>query len=163
MVCFLFREMNDKYSFLKRILDLNIDYGSILVDVVCIVGFVIKRLENYNPVFDRPLLNILVLLWYDDFLRIFGTLLDFDEFRVEKIRLNVFHFIHRYIHHFSNEKEGISRGKFSIKIFFRKAREIILTEFDGYACLEQDFLGDDQRIERFLRLVPDDNILFSYS
>ncbi|CAF1075486.1 unnamed protein product [Adineta steineri] len=40
------------------------------------------------------------------------------------------------------------------------AREIILTEFDGYACLEQDFLGDDQRIERFLRLVPDDNILF---
>ncbi|CAF3250555.1 unnamed protein product [Rotaria sp. Silwood2] len=30
------------------------------------------------------------------------------------------------------------------------AREIILTEFDGYACLEQDFLVDDQRIERFL-------------
>ncbi|CAF3250624.1 unnamed protein product [Rotaria sp. Silwood2] len=35
-----------------------------------------------------------------------------------------------------------------------------LHEFGGYACLEQDFLGDDQRIERFLRLVPDDNILF---
>ncbi|UJR34281.1 hypothetical protein I4U23_021685 [Adineta vaga] len=33
----------------------------------------------------------------------------------------------------------------------QKAREIILTEFDGYACLEQDFLGDDQRIERFLQ------------
>jgi hypothetical protein len=43
---------------------------------------------------------------------------------------------------------------------FRRAREIILSEFDGYACLEQDFLGDHQRIERFLRLVPDDNILF---
>jgi hypothetical protein len=43
---------------------------------------------------------------------------------------------------------------------FRRAREIILSEFDGYACLEQDFLADDQRIERFLRLVPDDNILF---
>ncbi|CAF1389504.1 unnamed protein product [Rotaria magnacalcarata] len=42
----------------------------------------------------------------------------------------------------------------------QRAREIILTEFDGYACLKQDFLGDDQRIERFLRLVPDDNILF---
>ena len=43
---------------------------------------------------------------------------------------------------------------------FRKAREIILSEFDRYACLDEDFLGDDQRIERFLRLVPDDNILF---
>ncbi|CAF2373671.1 unnamed protein product [Rotaria sp. Silwood2] len=32
-----------------------------------------------------------------------------------------------------------------------------LHEFGGYACLEQDFLGDDQRIERFLRLVPDDS------
>ncbi|CAF3710857.1 unnamed protein product [Rotaria sp. Silwood1] len=39
----------------------------------------------------------------------------------------------------------------------QRAREIILTEFDGYACLEQDFLGDDQRIERFLRIVPDDS------
>ncbi|CAM2716330.1 unnamed protein product [Rotaria socialis] len=39
----------------------------------------------------------------------------------------------------------------------QRAREIILTEFDGYACLKQDFLGDDQRIERFLRLVPDDS------
>jgi hypothetical protein len=55
--------------------------------------------------------------------------------------------------------------KISIGFFrrnFRKAREIILTEFDGYACLEQDFLADDQRIERFLRLVPDDNILFFF-
>ena len=43
---------------------------------------------------------------------------------------------------------------------FRKAREILLSEFDRYACLDQDFLADDQRIERFLRLVPDDNILF---
>ena len=44
--------------------------------------------------------------------------------------------------------------------YFRKAREILLSEFDRYACLDQDFLADDQRIERFLRLVPDDNILF---
>ena len=43
---------------------------------------------------------------------------------------------------------------------FREAREIIRSEFDRYACLDEDFLGDDQRIERFLRLVPDDNILF---
>ncbi|UJR08855.1 hypothetical protein I4U23_013110 [Adineta vaga] len=41
---------------------------------------------------------------------------------------------------------------------YRKAGETILTEFDGYACLEQDFLGDDQRTERFLRLVPDDRV-----
>ncbi|CAF0803211.1 unnamed protein product [Rotaria sordida] len=39
----------------------------------------------------------------------------------------------------------------------QRAREIILTEFDGYACLKQDFLGDDQRIERFILLVPDDS------
>ncbi|CAF0897327.1 unnamed protein product [Rotaria sordida] len=42
----------------------------------------------------------------------------------------------------------------------QRAREIVLSEFGGYACLEQDFLIDDQRIERFIRLVPDDNILF---
>ena len=40
---------------------------------------------------------------------------------------------------------------------FRRAREILLSEFDGYACLQQDFLGDEQRIERFLRLVPDES------
>lgn len=39
----------------------------------------------------------------------------------------------------------------------QRAREIILMEFDGYACLKQDFLADEQRIERFLRLVPDDS------
>ena len=50
--------------------------------------------------------------------------------------------------------------KFSVDgTTFRKAREILLSEFDRYASLGQDFLGDDQRIERFLRLVPDDNIL----
>ncbi|CAF4832532.1 unnamed protein product [Rotaria sp. Silwood1] len=52
----------------------------------------------------------------------------------------------------------------------QRAREIILTEFDGYACLEQDFLGDDQRIERFLRIFRKavyttliDEIMFEYS
>ncbi len=44
--------------FEKRILDLNIVYGYILVDVVFIVGFVIKQQENYNQVFDKLLLNI---------------------------------------------------------------------------------------------------------
>ena len=45
-------------------------------------------------------------------------------------------------------------------LFNRRARETILSEFDRYACLDQDFLADDQRIERFLRLVPEENILF---
>jgi len=37
------------------------------------------------------------------------------------------------------------------------AREIIADEFDRYACLDQDFLGNDQRIDRFLRLVPEES------
>jgi hypothetical protein len=53
-----FKDEKRMFFVLKRILDLNIGYGFILVDVVFIVGFVTKQLENYNRVFDKLSLNI---------------------------------------------------------------------------------------------------------
>jgi hypothetical protein len=60
---------NERYFSLKRISDSNIDYGFTLVDVVFIVGFVIKQLENYNRVFDKPLLKISLWWWYDSLVK----------------------------------------------------------------------------------------------
>ncbi len=42
--------------------------------------------------------------------------------------------------------------KYSIN--YRRAARIIQSGFEDYACVKQDFLADDSRINKLLSLVP---------
>lgn len=127
-------------------MDLNIAYGFILVDMVFIVGFVIKQQENYNQIFDKLLLNIFNFYYC---MRNFYYLFIYLEWKRCIKRCNTSFSITSItsVNKIKNKKHNV---KFIFTIKFRHACEIILTEFVDYECLEQVFLVDDQRIERFL-------------